>query len=253
MTPAAGTHEIETSDIERSADFYASAVGRVNQSSVVNACARLNAEVLDRWEGGRSALFLGLGEGGLLDLMAERFTRAVAVEASATLVAAARARFGGVPHVSVVQELFERFETAPGQRLDCLLGNHVLEHLEDPVSLIRRSRNWLSASGLAIFTVPNATSLHRRIGVAMGLLREVHALGAQDLKVGHRRVYDLDQLVNHVKDGGYEILESGGFNVKLVSQQQMVDWPPDLHDAIYRVSRGCPPDLCSNVYVVARA
>lgn len=238
--------------LESSATFYRSAVGRVNEASVVHACARLNLEVIERHAAGASALFLGLGEGGLLELMAERFQRAIAVEASATLVAEARERFVSLPSLAIVHDFFETFALPPGDRVTAILGNHVLEHLDDPVALLRQSLDWLAPAGLAIFTVPNATSLHRRIGVAMGLLARVDALSPQDELVGHRRVYDLPSLERDVRAGGYEVIESGGFNVKLVSQKQMIDWPPELHDAIYRVSRACPPDLCSNIYVACR-
>lgn len=241
------------SEHERHASFYRSETGRVNEASVVHACARLNMELIDRLGGSSSALFLGLGEGGLLEMMADRFARSVAVEASATLVSDATKRFSHVPSLTVVRALFETYELPPGQEVHWLLGNHVLEHLDDPVQLLRRSHRWLAPDGRAVFTVPNATSLHRRIGVAMSLLPDVHALSPQDERVGHKRVYDLASLKADLAHGGYEVLETGGFNVKLVSQAQMRDWPPELHDAIYQVSRSCPPELCSNLYAVGRS
>jgi hypothetical protein len=95
-------------------------------------------------------------------------------------------------------------------------------------------------------------SLHRRIGVRLGLLGAVHDLSEQDKVVGHQRVYDARMLEADVVAGGYAVVEAGGFNLKLVSQAQMVDWPESLHDAVYQVSRECPADLCSNLYVVCR-
>lgn len=243
---------MNVSDLESSAEFYSSAIGQVNMSSVVSACARLNADIIERMGRPTSGLFLGLGEGGLVEMMASRFKRAVVVEASISLLESARARLSHLESLVLVHERFETYTPGPGISTACLLANHVLEHLEDPVSLIQRSRTWVDDDGFAVFTVPNATSLHRRIGVAMGLLSDVYALGPQDLRVGHKRVYDLASLRHDVMAGHYEIAESGGFNVKLVSQEQMVGWPASLHEAIYAISRDVPAELCSNVYVVGR-
>lgn len=239
-------------NLEENASFYQSEVGQVNERSVVNACAKLNLEMIEKYKGGRSAVFLGLGEGGLLDHMASRFQSSIAVEASAKLVTEARDRFAGLKGLEVVQSFFEDYELAPDKRVDCLLGNHVLEHLDDPVAMLKRSLNWLDSDGLAVFTVPNATSLHRRIGAVLGSIEHTNDLSVQDKVVGHRRVYDMPALRNDIVAGGYTVIEEGGFNVKLVSQQQMIGWPAELHDAIYKVSRECPPDLCSNIYIVCR-
>jgi hypothetical protein len=238
--------------INESATFYGSKIGKINAQIMGASCANINRELLEKFGALNSAIFMGLGDGTLVERIAPRFERSVVVEASDMLVAEARTRFASIAGLKVVRSFFESFETSAAERVSCVLGNHVLEHVDDPVQVLRKTHEWLSNKGIAIFTVPNATSLHRRIGVELGILSSVSAPSEQDRVIGHQRVYDMERLQADVAKAGFVLAEAGGFNLKLVSQAQMVDWPDKLHEAIYRVSRQCPPEMCSNIYVVVR-
>lgn len=48
----------------------------------------------------------------------------------------------------------------PEQPYDCVAGFHVLEHLADPATLLRRMASWVLPNGIAYFEVPNAYSLN---------------------------------------------------------------------------------------------
>jgi SAM-dependent methyltransferase len=238
--------------INESATFYGSKIGRVNAQIMGASCANINRELLEKFGESDSAIFMGLGDGTLVERIAPRFKRSLVVEASDLLVDEARTRFANIAGLKVISSFFESFETSPAEKVSCVLGNHVLEHVDEPVHVLRKTQEWLSPRGIAIFTVPNATSLHRRIGVELGMLSSVSAPSEQDRVIGHQRVYDMERLHADVTNAGYVVAEAGGFNLKLVSQAQMVDWPDGLHEAIYRVSRQCPPEMCSNIYVVVR-
>lgn len=243
---------MKSDEINASAKFYGTAIGKVNAQIIGSSCAAVNLEMLEKHGSFSSAVFMGLGDGSLLEQIGPRFSKITVLEASDYLVAQARRQFGGMRGLEIVSTYFEAYQPAPEQKVSCILGNHVLEHLDDPVQVLRRSLGWLKTDGIAIFTVPSATSLHRRIGVNLGLLNRVYDLSEQDRIVGHRRVYDAANLHADIVAAGYALVESGGFNLKLVSQAQMLGWPESLHEAIYRVSRDCPPEICSNLYVVCR-
>lgn len=243
---------MNSTPINTSAHFYGTAVGKVNAQIIGNSCTAINREMLEKYGRYDSAIFLGIGDGLLLEQIGGKFTDLTVIEGSNVLVEQARTRFGAMRGLKLVASYFENFQLDSDQRVSCILGNHVLEHLTDPVAVLRQTRTWLKRDGIAIFTVPSASSLHRRIGVQLGMLKHTAALSEQDVVVGHQRVYDAAGLKADVLAAGYEILESGGFNLKLVSQSQMLNWPESLHDAIYRVSRDCPADLCSNLYVTCR-
>ena len=243
---------MDPNTINKSAQFYGSAIGMVNAQIIGNSCTAINLEMLEKHGSFDSAIFLGLGDGHLLENIGPRFKSLIVIEASDVLLTQARVRFSSLPALQLVNSYFEAYEPTPGQKVTCILGNHVLEHLDEPVSVLRKTRSWLRSDGVAIFTVPSATSLHRRIGVQLGMLKRISDLSEQDLVVGHQRVYSAVQLQADIRAAGYQLVEAGGFNIKLVSQAQMLSWPESLHEAVYKVSRECPADICSNLYVVCR-
>ena len=75
----------------------------------------------------------------------------------------------------------------------CLMG--VLEHVEDPVSLLQSAGRCAST---IFITVPNAESFHRYLGVDLGFIDDIHDLDTQDIKIGHKRVYDKHMLYRDI-------------------------------------------------------
>ncbi len=209
------------------------------------ASARSADLIRDRGLVGGAGIQLGLGDSYIARELAPCFDVFHVVEGSANLIEQHRDPEAGY---EVLNSLFETFE--PEIKYDVLLGNHVLEHVDEPVKILAAVRRWLKPGGRAVFTVPNADSLHRRIGVKMGMLEHCQELNSQDHFVGHRRVYRLEELVADVSAGGFKIKESFGYGVKLVSMKQMADWSDELLQAIYKVSLDLPPKLCSNIGVV---
>lgn len=195
---------------------------------------------------------MGWGDGAVVQRVHDRVDHIDVIEGDKKLCQQAQQEFDSHPKITIIQSLFENYEPKNNQRVDLVLGNHVLEHVDDPVAVLKQTMTWLKKKGTALFTVPNATSLHRRIGVRMGLLKTVYDLNEQDRRVGHQRVYDTKTFRSDIDKSGYKITKLGGFNLKLVSQNQMRDWPDDLLRAIYEVSLECPADFCSNLYAICR-
>ena len=57
---------MKTDLINTSAQFYGTTIGKVNEQSIVNTCAMLNIEMVEKYSRFDSAIFMGLGEGSLL-------------------------------------------------------------------------------------------------------------------------------------------------------------------------------------------
>jgi SAM-dependent methyltransferase len=197
-------------------------------------------------------LIMGFGHGGLVEHFKNIFSELIIVEGSKYLHDACIEEFRTYQNISCFNSYFETFELPIKDRVDVILGNHVLEHVDDPVKVLGKTRGWLKETGCAIFSVPNAKSLHRRIGVEMKKLKTIYELNENDDLIGHQRIYDQKSLLRDVTSAGYEIVESGGYDLKLVSQKQMSDLSQDLIKAIFQVSRHCPPDICANLYVVCK-
>lgn len=195
----------------------------------------------ERWLRGR-VLQLGYGTGTMARLVA-RDHDLVVVEGSPLLRAHCEA--DGIPCAG---SMFEDFH--PEVRFDTVLAGHVLEHVDDPVAVVRRVAGWLRPGGVGVIVVPNADSLHRQLGEAMGCGSR-YTLSPRDHLVGHQRVYDVRSLRVDVEEAGLEVLETGGFFVKSVPNAAMLSYPPELIDGLCAMV--WPAWECANIFVVARA
>lgn len=238
--------------LNNSANFYSSELGILNSKIIGSSCLKLNLSILEDYNFKGSILVLGYGDGELIDGLLKYFKDITLIEGSEKLVNIAKVRYKNVSKLAIVNRYFEDYFVQDDNKYNAILANHVLEHIDDPVSFLKHSKTWLKNDGIAFFTVPNATSLHRRIGVELGMLESVYDLSEQDRVVGHKRVYDMSQLDNDLQNGGYSIIRQGGFNLKLISQNQMLDWSRNLHEAIFKISLGCPEDICSNLFTLCK-
>lgn len=194
----------------------------------------------------KTVLNLGLGNGLIAKEVEKISTHQVVVEGSRRVIE----QFSSLLQKSELKNsFFEDFYTE--ETFDVILANHVLEHVNDPIYILKKiSKAFLSDNGKIVITVPNAKSLHRKIGVEMGLLKNEYELNKSDLNAGHKRVYDKDQLAEDIKKAGLIVEKQGGYNVKLVSLSQMQNWEDGLLDAIFTVSQQLDPGICANLYAV---
>jgi len=146
-----------------------------------------------------------------------------------------------------IESYFENYNS--DKKFDVILANHVLEHVDNPIELMKEKfHEWLSDDGVVFITVPNAKSIHRLVGKQMGMINSEYDLNNSDIKAGHQRVYDIDLLKSHIKKANLKIVELGGYNIKMVSLLQMQEWSQELLDAIFEVSKKIPPELCANIW-----
>lgn len=149
-----------------------------------------------------------------------------------------------------VHSLFEDFR--PNEQFDTIILEHILEHVEKPVELLTIVKEWLSTEGVMIIGVPNGHSLHRLIGVEMGLLDEPCQLNERDLSQGHRRVYTIKTLEEDIIASGFTILDNGGVYLKPLSNGQIDKyWNDELIDAFYRIGNLFPKNA-ADIYCVCK-
>ena len=160
----------------------------------------------------------GFGTAALVDMGKQIWC----VEGSTELAASLQVRF---PEVSVVNSLFEDF--SPELSFGTIVMGHVLEHVDDPLALLLKAQDWLSPDGVILIGVPNAQSLHRQLGVRMGVISHVQELDAGDLRVGHKRVFDWPDLRKLVKKAGLVTLYEGGYWMKLLPNYWLADIAED--------------------------
>ena len=186
---------------------------------------------------GQNALELGPAIGYMTKFLVNEFDHLTVVEGSKKLLT----QIPDHPKLTKIHCLFEDF--TPEVEFDTIIMNHVLEHIEYPVELLKRIRNWLKKDGIFIVGVPNAKSFHRLAAVAMGLLNSEYELNGRDKKLGHFRVYDLSLLRQHVLTADFRIIKEGGLLLKFLSNSQtekLLD--KEIIDAYFKIA----PDFYEN-------
>lgn len=194
---------------------------------------------------GKRALELGSANGVMTQELAARFPHLDVVEAAPRYVQHARGLLP--PRGRVYQCLFEEFQ--PKCRYHAIVMSWILEHVADPRDLLTRARDWLAPQGEIHLVVPNAESLHRRVGLAMGLLPRLNHLNESDIAIGHRRVYTWQTLSDHIAAAGLRLVEMQGLLLKPLPNALMESYPPDLRAAFFELS-SLAPRLCSEIYAV---
>lgn len=104
-----------------------------------------------------------------------------------------------------------------------VLWFHGLEHVSSAKQILAKVRHGLAKGGRLHIIIPNANSFHRKLGVALGLLKNVNQLNERDKKVGHVIVYDFEKVSRLLKKNGFEICHWQGIFFKLFSNDTMMD------------------------------
>lgn len=209
---------------------------------------RLHLAFTEHYVGSR-ALELGCADGQITQYLAQHFQRVVVVDGVQKFLDETAAKLDHRPHIAFECSLFEAY--TPEEKFGSIVIAHVLEHLDDPVGLLERAKEWLEPGGRIFIAVPNALSIHRQVGVKMGMLPSIDALNEQDVKLGHRRVYTPQRLHAEIEQAGYRIIRSGGLMLKPLANRDIEKhWSQELIDAFFAVGEDYP-ELCSEIYVVA--
>ncbi|MGA2298968.1 MAG: class I SAM-dependent methyltransferase [FCB group bacterium] len=195
-----------------------------------------------------NALELGSADGILTQWLCKEFTSLTVVDGSELFLKQLKQKVKA-KNIKLVCSLFEEWETK--EKFDNIFMTHILEHLDDPVLVLKRAVKWLSKKGRIFIAVPNANSIHRLIGVKMGMLSKKDSLNEQDVILGHKRVYTPKLLKSHIRKAGLKIIKSGGCMIKPLSNRQIeAQWSNELIDAFFAISEDLP-DLCSEIYIIA--
>ena len=210
------------------------------------ASTRYCFRVLRRFLAEGDVLELGPAEGLMTELLQSTGRRITCVEGAEAFCQSLSARF---PEVEVVQALFEEYR--PDRQFGTIVMGHVLEHVEDPVAILKLAKGWLAPGGKLFAAVPNARSLHRQAGVIMGVLEAENALNDMDRRHGHRRVFDPESFRQAFLGAGLSIDFFGGYFLKPVSSGQIeASWSEAMLDA-FMVLGERYPDIAGEIYVLA--
>jgi 2-polyprenyl-3-methyl-5-hydroxy-6-metoxy-1,4-benzoquinol methylase len=202
----------------------------------------------------RNGNFLELGshKGVFTKLFLPHFDDITCVEVSDEAIEIAKKEFG--TKVKFIHSLFET-ATLP-TKYDNIVLTHVLEHIDNPVAVLKRINDeWLSDNGRFFLVCPNANAPSRQIAVKMGLISHNSAVTPAEKEHGHNITYTLDTLERDAKAAGLNILHRSGIFFKALANFQ---WDrllgtdiisPAYLEGCYQLGQQYP-DLCSSIFLM---
>lgn len=195
-------------------------------------------------------LELGCFKGDFTKRFLPYFKEITCVEASIDAMNEAKIKIGN--RVNFINALFENVELK--DKYDNIVMTHVLEHLDDPIRVLKRVNNeWLSENGRFFLVCPNANAPSRQIAVKMGIISHNYAVTPAEKAHGHQVTYSFDTLERDVKKAGLKVIHRSGVFFKALANFQ---WDKLLGTDIISKSYldGCfelgqqYPDLCSSIF-----
>ncbi|MGA2707561.1 MAG: class I SAM-dependent methyltransferase [Steroidobacteraceae bacterium] len=200
-------------------------------------------------------LELGSFKGDFTRRLLPYFSDVTCVEASDAALTEARQKLQG--SVEFVNSTFEAASLP--RRYDHVVMTHALEHLDDPVGVLRRvNSEWLEKSGRFFLVCPNGNAPSRQIAVKMGLISHNCAVTQAEAQHGHRRTYTLDTLERDAAAAGLKVVYRTGIFFKALANFQ---WDRLLQTDIVSAEylEGCYqlgqqyPDLCSSIFLLCES
>ncbi|MBF0207270.1 MAG: class I SAM-dependent methyltransferase [Oligoflexia bacterium] len=199
---------------------------------------------------GPSILELGCADGLMTDMLSSKFTIVDCVDGSPVMVKRAKKNIkNDEDNVRFYTSLFEDFTS--DRKYKTIVISHVLEHVERPLALLRKFKNFLEPDGRIIICVPNANSFHRKMGVELGILKKITDLSKKDYEVGHRRVYSFHSLRGIINRADLKIINEGGFFLKILSGPQMKIFNRNQLQALFNISNKFP-EYCSEIFCICK-
>ncbi|MFN6037509.1 MAG: class I SAM-dependent methyltransferase, partial [Bacteroidota bacterium] len=203
------------------------------------------------WQNGK-VLELGSFKGDFTLRLAQKFNKITCVEASKDAIVAAKAKV--TLKAEFINSTFENVKLP--EKYDNIILTHVLEHIDDPIFVLKRINDeWLSESGRLFLVCPNANAPSRQIAVKMGLISHNAAVTPAEEVHGHRITYSLDTLERDAKAAGLNVIYRTGIFFKALANFQ---WDRLLNTDIISKDylEGCYqlghqyPDLCSSIFLL---
>jgi SAM-dependent methyltransferase len=203
------------------------------------------------FQGGK-LLELGSFKGAFTSRLRPYFRDITCVEASEAAANEAATKLDS--DVRIVVAPFEEVDLP--EKYENIVMTHVLEHIDDPVRVLKRINvEWLSDKGRFFLVCPNGNAPSRQIAVKMGLIAHNSAVTDPERAHGHRITYTLDTLERDAKAAGLNVVYRSGIFFKALANFQ---WDKLLQTDIISKEylEGCYelgqqyPDLCSSIFLL---
>lgn len=211
-------------------------------------------EILER-EKAENVLEIGCGMEPLFQFMKNiRFT---VVEPSDVFYDNAKVLAENEERVRCIHGFFEDTVSALSENYDMIICSGLLHEVEFPERILQAIVRCSSENTVVHINVPNANSIHRRLGKAMGMLSDVHDMSRANMVMQQHNVFDMGRLEKLLANNGLAVIEKGGYFVKPFSHAQMYEMikkgilDDKVLDGLYRLGEELP-EFGSEIFVNCR-
>lgn len=200
-----------------------------------------------------NALELGSFKGDFTKKIISYFSDITCVEASDEALLVAQKEIDN-KNIVFINKTFE--EAKLPLKYDNIILTHVLEHIDNPVALLKKiNEEWLSEKGRLFLACPNANAASRQIAVKMGLMPYNSFVTPSEAEHGHKTTYSLDSLEKDARSADLKVIFKSGIFFKALANFQ---WDRLLKTDIISEEylNGCfelgkdYPDLCSSIFII---
>ncbi len=184
---------------------------------------------------GKAVLEVGSADGVMTGELLKVCGKLTVVEPTAGYCDILRKRYSGSINIfcSFLEEVKERLE------FDVIVLAGLLHHIKDTAVFLDTVKRFLKRDGTVLATVPNMTSLHRRIGARAGMLNNEYGDTERNIKLHQFGRYDKNSFESLFRRCGYEMIESYGYMLKPFSSEQMMSlnlgW--DVINALFELGK----------------
>ncbi|MBW1783674.1 MAG: class I SAM-dependent methyltransferase [Deltaproteobacteria bacterium] len=198
-------------------------------------------------------LEIGIGNGDVTQMLTRRFNQVTCIDSDETACEKVKGRLREMG-LSQPEFITSNIEDAdlPSECYDHVVLLNLLEHLKNPVDVLKQLKGCLSSGGCIHITVPLANSLHRWLGVSMGMISSPEDLAESDVRFGHYRVYTHRMLEEQIESAGLSVSFKQGFYLKSLPTAMLTPLPMELHKGLFKLGERFP-ELAAYAYAEARA
>lgn len=154
-------------------------------------------KVIAKFKTGGKALEIGSSTGFLLSLLKSRGWEVLGIEPSGTSYKSAIDK--GIPVLNTTFEMSH----LPGENFDLIVMNHVLEHMDSPISILKKARMLLKEDGIIFIDVPNFGGLSAKIR---------GPLWKYILPEEHKWHFTIDSLSRILRKSGFNVIFSSTYS-----------------------------------------
>ena len=126
--------------------------------------------------------------------------------------------------VQVVNSTFEDWSSSNNSfKADLIIFNGVLHEVDDAPQVLNTCFNHLNSGGQIYINVPNMNSLHRRLAVSMGIIKDTHEKSSRNIELQQNYNFSTDTLKKMIMNLSkkVEITKLSTFFLKPFTHDQM--------------------------------